>query len=56
MVIWRRLITLEMPGRDSELGSLGIVRVEIGVTVIWLVKVEVTGTWLVESLSLAVGV
>jgi len=56
MVIWRRLLTLAMPDRDSELETWGIVRVEIGVTVTWLVKVDVMGTWLVTSLSVVVGV
>ena len=43
-----------MPERDAEL--VETVMVEIGDTVIWLVKVDVMGTWLVESLSLSVGV
>lgn len=30
--------------------------VEIGTTVTWLVKVDVIGTWLVESLAPPVGV
>ena len=49
MVIWRRLLTLAMLDKDAELDT---VMVEIGDTVIWLVKVDVMGTWLVTSLTL----
>jgi hypothetical protein len=45
-----------MPGRDAELDTAETGIVAIGDTVISLVTVEVVGMWLVESLSLAVGV
>ena len=52
----QRLLTLAMPDSEAELDTWETVMVEIGDTVIWLVKVDVTGTWLVESPSLPVGV
>lgn len=47
---------MAMPVREAELDTWETVMVEIGDTVIWLVKVDVMGTWLVESPSLPVGV
>ena len=49
-------LTLTMPDRNVELDTGETVVVETGDTVIWLVRVVVTGTWLVESPSLPVGV
>lgn len=56
VVRWRKLLTFAMPVTDSELDTGETVIVAIGDTVIWLVTVEVIGTWLVESLSVVVGV
>lgn len=45
-----------MPDKDAELDTGETVIVATGDTVISLVTVDVMGTWLVESLSLVVGV
>lgn len=47
---------MAMPDKDAELDTGETVIVATGDTVISLVTVDVMGTWLVESLSLVVGV